>query len=182
MPWSLKNVALDPAYAMQRRVAPKLDMEPVLAGGRIRLRQQITITDEEYAGNVERIASHVKNGVITCTRLGPEDDAPTTEPEPPHDPPPEKTEMEPPAGDPPSPETDGSDAPSPDSVGTEAAPAAPSTADVPQAELVGGGYYVLRLEGEEIDKVRGKAALRDWYAENGYAIPQMFEEPVSKDS
>jgi Fe-S oxidoreductase len=71
MPWTLKNVALDPAFAMQRRIATKMEMEPTLAGVRIRLRQQITINDEMYERNKVRIVRLVAQGVLTAVSSSP---------------------------------------------------------------------------------------------------------------
>lgn len=67
MPWNLKNVALDPAYAGKRRMAAKMDMEPVIAGRRVRLRQQVTISNELYEINKDRIDTCVGHGVLTAT-------------------------------------------------------------------------------------------------------------------
>ena len=72
MTWNLKNVALEPAYAGKRRTASKMDMEPVIAGVRIRLRQQITISDEMYETNKVRIAICIKHGVLTAVSSEPD--------------------------------------------------------------------------------------------------------------
>jgi len=70
MPWELENVALNPTHAMKRRVAPRMEMEPTIAGVRIRLRQKLTISDESYATNKVRIDLCVKQGVLTAKRSG----------------------------------------------------------------------------------------------------------------
>jgi len=70
MPWNLKNVSLDPAFAARRRSAAKMDMEPVIAGTRIRLRQQVTISDELYEINKVRIAQCIAHGVLTAKESG----------------------------------------------------------------------------------------------------------------
>ena len=64
MPYTLKNVALDPAFAVKRRTASKMEMEPALAGTRIRLRQTITISDELYERNETRIQQLCDQGVL----------------------------------------------------------------------------------------------------------------------
>lgn len=70
MPWNLKNVATDPLRAMGRRMSSKLEMEPVIGGRRIRLRQSITISDKQYEINKTRIERLVKGGVLEAYQEG----------------------------------------------------------------------------------------------------------------
>jgi hypothetical protein len=72
--YEIKNVALDYRYEMARRVAPLLEMEPTIAGKRIRLRCSEKITNEQFEHNKDRIAIYVKQGVIVVNQiLGPLD-------------------------------------------------------------------------------------------------------------
>jgi hypothetical protein len=160
MPWTIKNVSLDPAYAMLRRKAAKMDMEPVIASKRVRLRQQITISDELYSVNADRIALHKKNGVLVAIpsgpslrvlltpSIGPEEDLLSEEI---------------------SVEESLTDVVSEEEVEPEAG-------EELEIEAAGAGWYVLRLGGEEIDKVRGKGALQAWLDSNGYPIPEWLED------
>ena len=72
MPWKLTNVALDPTYAQKRRMATaaRLEMEPVIAGNRLRLRQVVTISDRLYEANKTRIDLFEKMGVLTAEEQG----------------------------------------------------------------------------------------------------------------
>lgn len=164
MPWNLKNVALDPAFAGKRRTAAKMDMEPVIAGTRIRLRQQVTISNELYDVNKDRIDACIKNGVLTAVPTEPSKLSPVeaAAPEPPAPEPPPLPELLAPEPEPtPEPES----APEVD----------PASDEVPEIETLGAGWYVIKLEGVEVDKVRGKNALRAWMTENGYPIPDTLE-------
>lgn len=211
MPWTLKNVALEAAYAMKRRVAPKMDMEPVIAGQRIRLRQQIVINDELYACNKQRIDKNVGHGVLTATnseQVGPTIEMWVKANYLPEKYPPEDYDEVPSVGlahykktgyvtaeemvAAQQTETEADETAvllatakkEEEDAETEAKEAVEEKAkeeasDVPEVESTGAGWYVLKLEGEEIDKVRGKEALREWFTTNGYAIPQLYVEPAS---
>jgi hypothetical protein len=66
MPLKITNVALDPAFALKRRMAKsaRLEMEPLIAGQRLRLRQSMTISDEQFRNNEERLHRYWDMGVI----------------------------------------------------------------------------------------------------------------------
>jgi hypothetical protein len=64
MPVKITNVSLDPAYALKRRQASKLQMEPVIAGDRLRMRQSRVLTDEQVAANKEWLAELERAGVV----------------------------------------------------------------------------------------------------------------------
>ncbi len=102
MPYKITNVSLDPAYELKRRQASRLQMEPVIAGGRLLLRQSRILTDEQYAANTDWLAENVRNGVLKVEKVDGEgkvtDEKPVT-PEPPkvhQEPPPDLTEPPPP--------------------------------------------------------------------------------------
>lgn len=165
MPWNLKNVALDPAYAGKRRIAAKMDMEPVIAGKRIRLRQQVTISDELYEINKVRIDTCVKHGVLTAASSSPDKKAapvaaPEPELEPELEPVPEPEEKEP------------SDSVEEPVASQESEEDPTASEEVPEVETLGAGWYVIKLEGVEVGKVRGKNSLHKWMTENGYPIPE----------
>jgi hypothetical protein len=89
MPCKITNVATDHAYALKRRMAARLEMEPVIAGERLRLRASRILTDEQFLNNKDLIALHERNGVLTselsedATKLSfPDIPAPTKEPDP----------------------------------------------------------------------------------------------------
>lgn len=71
MSWKLTNVSLDPVHAMKRRTAPRMEMEPVIGEGRIRLNQSVTISDEAYEVNKARIDLCVAQGVLTAESSAP---------------------------------------------------------------------------------------------------------------
>ena len=60
----LKNTALDRLKHVQHRTAPRLEMEPSIAGARVRLNSTLDITDESYAQNKALIDGHVNHGVL----------------------------------------------------------------------------------------------------------------------
>lgn len=70
MPVKITNVSQDPAYAMKRRTASRLQMEPVIAGERLRLRQSRVLTDEQAAANTDWLAECERAGVIIIERDG----------------------------------------------------------------------------------------------------------------
>jgi hypothetical protein len=70
MPYKIKNVALDPSRAFQRRRAAKMEMEPVINGARVRLNNSVTLTDEQYANNKIHIDQCVEQGVLAVEELG----------------------------------------------------------------------------------------------------------------
>jgi hypothetical protein len=71
MSWKLTNVSLDPQYAMKRRTASRMEMEPVVAGIRIRLNQSTVISDESYEVNKDKISLCVSHGVLTAENSAP---------------------------------------------------------------------------------------------------------------
>lgn len=70
MPVKITNVSQDPAYAMKRRTASRLQMEPVIAGERLRLRQSRILTDEQAEANKDWLAECERGGVVTIERDG----------------------------------------------------------------------------------------------------------------
>lgn len=120
MPWNLKNVALDPAFAGKRRCAAKMEMEPVIAGARIRLRGQVTISDEMYEINKDRIDTCVKHGVLTAISSEPAKKAA-----------PKKAATPDPVEPSPAPEPEPEPAPEPPPAPTPAPPAAEEKAPAP---------------------------------------------------
>lgn len=70
MPVKITNVSQDHAYAMKRRTAARLQMEPVIAGERLRLRSSRVLTDEQVKANVEWLAENERGGVITIEPMG----------------------------------------------------------------------------------------------------------------
>lgn len=70
MPVKITNVSQDPAYALKRRTASRLQMEPVIAGERLRLRQSRILTDEQAAANTDWLAECERAGVIIVERDG----------------------------------------------------------------------------------------------------------------
>ncbi len=94
MSWKLTNVSLEPAHAMKRRTAARMEMEPVIGAGRIRLNQSVTISDEVYEASKAKIDLCVKQGVLTAESSAPvvkkvEAPAPPPPPEPEPEPAPE---------------------------------------------------------------------------------------------
>lgn len=83
MSWKLTNVSLDPSYAMKRRTAARMEMEPVIGGGRIRLNQSVDISDEAYEVNKARIDLCVEHGVLTAESSAPVVEKPAIVPDPP---------------------------------------------------------------------------------------------------
>ena len=71
MSWKLTNVSLNPAYAMQRRTASRMEMEPVIGDGRIRLNKSVTISDETYEASKAKITLCVAHGVLTAESSAP---------------------------------------------------------------------------------------------------------------
>ena len=82
MSWKLTNVSLDPSYAMKRRTAARMEMEPVIGEGRIRLNQSVDISDEAYEVNKARIALCVSQGVLTAESSTPVVKKPVIVPDP----------------------------------------------------------------------------------------------------
>lgn len=129
MPIKINNVSLDPAFAMKRRMASRLQMEPVIAGERLRLRQSRTLTDDQVAANVQWLAELERGGVISIEKDGsiPLDVLLPTPPPPPAPvPEPKKEEFVLPPESPPSPPAPPESAPLASSSET------PSTAAVTQ--------------------------------------------------
>lgn len=70
MPVKITNVSQDPAYAMKRRTASRLQMEPVIAGERLRLRQSRILTDEQAEANKDWLAECERGGVLLIEKDG----------------------------------------------------------------------------------------------------------------
>lgn len=80
--YKLTNVSLDPRYAMQRRVAPKMLMEPQIAGKPLRLRSSLVLTDELFAHNRGEIELHRQHGVLVYEQLSQDQPAAPAPPPP----------------------------------------------------------------------------------------------------
>jgi outer membrane biosynthesis protein TonB len=100
MSWKLTNVSLNPSYAMKRRTASRMEMEPVIGEGRIRLNQSVEISDEAYEVNKAKITLCVNHGVLTAVSSTPAVKAPVVK----------RVEVLPP---PPAPEPESEPAPEP---------------------------------------------------------------------
>lgn len=64
MPVKITNVSLNHEHAMKRRTASRLQMEPVIAGERLRLRSSRILTDEQYEINKKLLEDNVNGGVV----------------------------------------------------------------------------------------------------------------------
>lgn len=65
MPYKVTNVSLEHQHALKRRMASRIQMEPVIAGKRLLLRQSIVLTDEQYNVNKEILAQCSRDGTVT---------------------------------------------------------------------------------------------------------------------
>lgn len=70
MSYKLKNTALDHAKRSLHRVAPRLQMEPVVAGRRLRLRASFVISDEVFEHNKANLELWKKWGVVDWEKIG----------------------------------------------------------------------------------------------------------------
>jgi type IV secretory pathway VirB10-like protein len=87
--WKITNTSMDRSKALLHRTAPKLEMEPIVAGKRLRMRQTMTISDHEYEHDKAHLEQHVRAGSIAVEKIG-EDKKKV--PAPPPAPPPVKSE------------------------------------------------------------------------------------------
>ncbi len=69
MSYKIINVSLEHQHALKRRMASRIQMEPVIAGERLRLRQSRILTDEQYEINKDLLLQCEKDGVITISNL-----------------------------------------------------------------------------------------------------------------
>lgn len=69
MPYKITNVSLEHQHTLKRRMASCLQMEPIVAGKRLMLRQSTTITDEQYKINKDNLAKHISDGVLTVEEI-----------------------------------------------------------------------------------------------------------------
>lgn len=65
MPYKITNVSLEHQHSLKRRTATRLQMEPLVAGKRLMLRQSITISDEQYEINKADLEQYVKDGIVS---------------------------------------------------------------------------------------------------------------------
>ena len=65
MPYKVTNVSLEHQHALKRRTAARMQMEPIVAGKRLLLRQSVTLTDEQYAINKKDLEQFVREGIVT---------------------------------------------------------------------------------------------------------------------
>jgi hypothetical protein len=70
MSYKVWNTALDHSKAILRRRAPKLQMEPIIAGIRLRIRQSMVITDEQYVVNEPNLKLYKSWGVLDFSQIG----------------------------------------------------------------------------------------------------------------
>lgn len=72
MSYKIKNTALDPTKRFLHRTASKLQMEPVLAGRRLRLRTSMVISDELFEHNKPNLNLWKGWGVVDWEKVGEE--------------------------------------------------------------------------------------------------------------
>lgn len=65
MPYKVTNVSLEHQHALKRRMASRIQMEPIIAGKRLLLRQSITLTDEQYNINKDILVQCLRDGTVT---------------------------------------------------------------------------------------------------------------------
>lgn len=104
MSYRIKNTALDHNKRFLHRKAAKMQMEPVIAGGRLRLRSSMVISDELFAHNKANLELWKSWGVVEWEKVG-EEKAPVVDVEndkkPEETAPPASTDTSPPAPPPP---------------------------------------------------------------------------------
>lgn len=66
MPYLVKNTFLDKTKTHRHRIAPKLQVEPVIGGKKLKLRSQIVLTDDEHAASEKLIKELEAAGVLEC--------------------------------------------------------------------------------------------------------------------
>lgn len=69
MPYKITNVATDHRFAALRARASRLQMEPIVAGKRLRLRSSVVLSDEQFKHNEANIKKACDDGVITVDNL-----------------------------------------------------------------------------------------------------------------
>ena len=67
--YKLTNVSTDHRFAMQRRTAPRLQMEPPVMSTRLRLGKSLLITDAYFARNKVDIEKHRSHGVLVYEQV-----------------------------------------------------------------------------------------------------------------
>jgi len=72
MPYKIWNTALDPSCRLAQRKAAKMQMEPVIAGRRLRLRESMEISDKLFEINKGNIELNKKHGVVDWKKVGAE--------------------------------------------------------------------------------------------------------------
>lgn len=70
MSYKIKNTALDPSKRFLHRTAPKLQMEPVIGGRRLRLKSSLVISDELFEHNKANLELWRKWGVVDWETSG----------------------------------------------------------------------------------------------------------------
>ena len=123
MPWKIRNTVLDPSRAMKHRRAARLSTEPMVCGRVLRIRTEMTISDEQYEAGKAHIEACIEQGVISAEQIGGAPKAPKAEAAPPPAPEPEPT-PEPESEPTPEPEPEPEPAPEPPPAEPEPAPAA----------------------------------------------------------
>ena len=66
--WKVTNTSTDRSKAMQHRTAPRMEMEPNVAGARLFLKSARNITDKQYEIDKTRLNQMVKHGIIELER------------------------------------------------------------------------------------------------------------------
>lgn len=68
--WKIKNTATDRSKTHLHRIAPSLEMEPVVAGRRLFMGTSVTISEGQYQHDCARLKMLEKTGAIECVYLG----------------------------------------------------------------------------------------------------------------
>ena len=98
--WTVTNTTLDHTKSMLMRRAPKLVMEPVIAGQRLRLRSSLVLSDAQFEHNRADLEKLSGQGVLDFKQMSQDkpskkiEAAPVAEVTPPPPPPPEKAPEE----------------------------------------------------------------------------------------
>lgn len=71
MPYKVTNVSLEHQHSLKRRTATRLQMEPIIVGKRLLLRQSVLLSDMQYLINKDILDQCVKDGVITVESTEP---------------------------------------------------------------------------------------------------------------
>lgn len=112
MSYKIKNTALDHTKRMRLRTAPKMEMEPIIGGQRLRLNSTMTISDELFDYSKTNLELYKSWGVIDWEKIGGESEKkdPETDKKDPEGEP-KKVEDAPP--EPPPPPAEGETSPEP---------------------------------------------------------------------